>query len=358
MKAALIGRSSGVAVTGGDTIQMVRTAEALGRLGVTADVYLAKDRIDYRGYDLLHFFNILRPADQLGHIRQSGKPYVVSTIYLDYTAFDRTDRSLPYRWLFSALGKHGSEYFKNIYRYTMGQDTLAGREYLLGHRRAMRKVLAGASMVLPNSWSEYRRIVADTGYDGQFAIIPNGIDPAIFGHIPSGIVREDKVLCVAQVYGMKNQHRLIQACRKWNIPLEIIGKAPPNHTGYYDHCRAIGGDKVTFIDFMPQAELIGHYASARVHALPSWFETTGLTSLEAGAMGCNLVVGEGGDTQDYFKDLAWYCRADDLSSIESALEKALNQKNDMKVRDLILTEYTWQKAAEKTRDAYMKVLHG
>jgi glycosyltransferase involved in cell wall biosynthesis len=92
--------------------------------------------------------------------------------------------------------------------------------------------------------------------------------------------------------------------------------------------------------------------------LPSWFETTGLASLEAGVMGCNLVVGRGGDTADYFRQHAWYCDADDLSSLETALAHALEHDSRPDLRELILAEYTWPKAAEKTRQAYMDALNG
>lgn len=358
MKAALISRSSLFKVPGGDTTQVVKTAEELKKLGVQADVFLAADRIDYREYDLLHFFNITRPADHLEHIRRSSKPYVVSTIYLDYSDFDRQGRSFLYRNLFRALGRDGSEYVKNLYRYFRNQDKMVSPRYLLGHRAAMIRIMEQASLILPNSMSEYHRVVRDTGYEGKFIIVPNGIDTDIFHDCPQSVTRENKVICVAQIYGMKNQHSLIHACRELDVPLEIIGKAPPNHTGYYDHCRKIAGEKVAFYDFMPQRKLITHYAGARVHALPSWFETTGLTSLEAGVMGCNLVVGKGGDTKDYFKDLAWYCEASDPESIRNALEKALGQENDFRLKDLILSEYTWEKAAEKTREAYITVLNG
>lgn len=358
MKAALISRSSLFTVPGGDTTQVVKTAEELRKAGVRADVFLAADRIDYREYDLLHFFNITRPADHLRHIHQSNKPYLLSTIYLDYTDFDRNGRNYLHRLLFRVLGKYRAEYFKNLYRYARRQDKMVSTEYLAGHRISMQKILEGASMILPNSVSEYNRIVSDLGFSGRYAVIPNGIDVSIFSHFPASVRREDKVICVAQVYGMKNQHLLIHACRKLKVPLEIIGKAPPNHTHYYDYCRKIAGDHVSFFSFMPQSELIDHYAGAKVHALPSWFETTGLTSLEAGAMGCNLVVGKGGDTADYFKDLAWYCDAASQETIETALEKALNQKPDSRLRDLILSEYTWKKAAAKTREAYLKVLDG
>lgn len=358
MKAALISRSSLFRVPGGDTVQVVKTAEGLNRLGIQVDVFLAADSIDYVQYDLLHFFNITRPADHLKHIRLSGKPYVVSTIYLDYAPFDRHGRGLLHRSLFRMLGKSYSEYVKNLYRYARKQDSMVSPEYLAGHRRAMLRILEGSALILPNSASEYRRIVSETGYRGKHAVIPNGIDTATFARLPGGIRRERKVICVAQVYGMKNQLALIHACNRLDVPLEIIGKSPPNHSRYYELCRRTAGQKTSFFDFMPQEELVRHYAGASVHALPSWFETTGLTSLEAGAMGCNLVVGSGGDTYDYFGDFARYCDPDDQESLVTALGLALDQGSDSRLRELILAEYTWDKAAERTRDAYNMALNG
>lgn len=357
IKVALIARSSLFSVKGGDTTQVVRTAAELVKAGVQAEIFKASERIRYTDFDLLHFFNIIRPSDHLYHIRKSGKPYVVSTIYLDYTQFDRQFRRQPYRTVFRVLGKHPSEFLKNIYRFSRKQDVLVSPEYMLGHRRAMKRVLKGAGMLLPNSVSEYRRIDKDLRIDKDYMVVPNGIDEDIFSHIPAAVERKEKVLCVAQVYGMKNQHALIAACEKLAVPLEIIGKPPPNHTEYYDYCRKISGKGVTFFDHMPQEELVMHYASSKVHALPSWFETTGLSSLEAGAMGCNLVVGTGGDTKDYFGDLASYCTAGDPQSIETAVKLALETPSGDQLRNKILSEYTWKKAAEATKAAYERVLN-
>lgn len=357
MKIAMIARSSLFLVRGGDTTQVVKTAEELNKLNIQADVYRASDKVPYENYDLLHFFNIIRPSDHLYHIRKSKKPYVLSTIYLDYSEFDRLGRGNYQAKLLGALGKFRSEYIKNLYRFYKKQDSMISPEYLLGHKRAMVIVLQGASLLLPNSHSEYRRLVKEMGPQTDYRVIPNGIDESLFQKIPENIIRQDKVICVAQIYGMKNQHSLIKACQKLNLPLEIIGKAPPNHVHYYDYCRKISAEKISFSDFMPQEELIEKYASAKVHALPSWFETTGLSSLEAGAMACSLVVGKGGDTLEYFKDLAFYCEANDQQSIVTALENAMNEPQNDKLRNMILSEYTWAKAAEASLKAYEFVLN-
>jgi len=43
-------------VPGGDTVQVVQTAKHLQDLGVSADIKLSKDEIDYADYDLVAFF--------------------------------------------------------------------------------------------------------------------------------------------------------------------------------------------------------------------------------------------------------------------------------------------------------------
>jgi len=357
MNVALIARSSMHSVKGGDTIQVLKTAEGLNASGISAKVFHASENIPYHDFDLLHFFNIIRPADHLRHIKRSGKPYLVSTIYLDYTAFDKYGRGFLHRNIFGTLGKYPSEYLKNIYRYLSGQDKLVSRSYLLGHKKSILKVLEGASLLLPNSESEYNRLSADLGNDYPYHIVPNGIDKGIFGTVDESIIREKKVISVAQVYGMKNQHKLIEVCNELDYKLEIIGKPPPNHIAYLNFCKSIAGPKVSFIDFMPQNELVMRYASAEVHALPSWFETTGLSSLEAGALGCKLVVGQDGDTRDYFKDMAWFCDPVSTESIREAVKDAMEAPYNSAHRNYILENYTWEKAAEETLKAYKKVLN-
>lgn len=358
MKVALIARSSLFEVKGGDSIQVAKTASGLKSLGIDVTIYKASEHIQYENYDLLHFFNIIRPADHLKHINNSGKPYLVSTIYLDYSDFDRKGRTWLYRILFRSLGKYRSEYVKNVYRYATNQDHLVSYAYLQGHKRAMKQVLQGASLLLPNSSSEYDRLHADLGINQAFHVVTNGIDKDIFGHEMHDVAREKKVICVAQVYGMKNQHMLIHSCRELGYPLEIIGKPPPNHVSYYNFCRRIADDSVRFIDFMPQRDLVKHYASAEVHALPSWFETTGLTSLEAAAMGCKILVGTGGDTYDYFGPDAWYCNPSNPESIRESLHDAMESPAKSNLRQKIIEKHTWDVAARETLIAYKKVLYG
>lgn len=359
LRVAFIIRSTYESVRGGDTIQAVFTAGELKKLGIQVDIFRACDPVDYRRYDLMHLFNLSRPADHLRHITRSRLPYVVSTIYVDYSGFDTHARNAMSRQLFRMAGRNRSEYVKTCYRMFRGQDRLVSRSYLKGHRRAMLKILTGAKMLLPNSYSEYSRLVREFGCDDvqpPYRIIPNGIDPFLFKLPGRNDRRGDLVICVGQIYGLKNQHQLIEATRKLGVRLLIIGNPPPNHGGYMAYCRRIAHPHVQFPGYLPQRQLVLHYARSKVHALPSWFETTGLSSLEAGAMGCNLVVGRGGDTGDYFTNHASFCDADNPEDLEKALCRELNRENSLDFREHILANYTWEKAAAKTRDAYLNIL--
>ncbi len=60
-----------------------------------------------------------------------------------------------------------------------------------------------------------------------------------------------------------------------------------------------------------------------VHALPSWYETTGLSTLEALAVGTPVVVARGPCVDEYFKGIAHFCEPDDIGSIRAAVLGAL-----------------------------------
>ena len=54
------------------------------------------------------------------------------------------------------------------------------------------------------------------------------------------------------------------------------------------------GPNVILLGEVPHDDLAKYYASCKVHALVSWMETTGLSSLEAGVMGANIVITDKG----------------------------------------------------------------
>lgn len=358
MNILFIARATLYSSPGGDTKQLDLTAENLRGLGIGVDVALTHESPDYSRYDLLHFFNIIRPADIILHAKASRKPFVVSTIFLDYGSFEKTARTGAMGLLNRFVSEDGIEYLKAMARWVKNGEKIRSKDYLRwGHRASVKWVAEHAAILLPNSESEYRRFFEKYGVHRPYHVVPNGIDASVatrpLARMPE---YEDGVLCVARIEGRKNQLNLIRALNNTAYKLFIHGKPSPNNVGYYDACRREAAPNVRFSQWLSEEELYAMYASAKVHILPSYFETTGLSSLEAAVMGCNIVVTDRGDTRDYFGDRAWYCDPDDPASIREAVQKAHAAPYDPGFRQHILQHYTWRRAAEETLKAYEKVI--
>ena len=95
-----------------------------------------------------------------------------------------------------------------------------------------------------------------------------------------------------------------------------------------------------------------------MHVLPSWFETTGLSSLEAAAMGCNIVITKKGDAFEYFENDAYYCDPQSPDSIFQAIEQASSNDVPHGLSSKVLNQFTWEIAAKRTMEVYVELLHG
>ncbi|MCC6372118.1 MAG: glycosyltransferase family 4 protein [Bacteroidia bacterium] len=355
MKVLMLARPDLYKVRGGDTIQINETASGLTRLGVEGDLIINRG-IDYRKYDLIHFFNIIDPEDILGHVKKSKLPYVVSTIYVDYREFDKLHRNDLLGLLSKVLPRDSIEYFKTLAKYLLKNENVSTVDFFLkGHRKSIQYILRNAAMLLPNSHNEYQRLKADYGTQQKYKVVPNAINPFLFK--PNNSIERDIVLCVARMEGRKNQLNVIKALSNTNYKVVFIGAASTNQKKYVKACKEAAGPNIQFIDVMSQHDLIAYYNRARVHVLASWFETTGLSNLEAGAMGCNLVIGNRGDVREYFGEHAYYCEPGSPESIKAAVDKAWQApKNDV-IQKQIFNNFTWDAAAKVTLQAYKEVLN-
>lgn len=357
MKILMVARATLYTEAGGDTIHIINTAAQLRKLGAAVDIVLTNAIKDYSGYDLLHFFNITRPADIILHIRLSKKPYVITPIFVEYGEFDKYFRKGIAGKLFRLLNPHTIEYLKVIARSIYSSEKIMSPEYLwLGQKKSIRRILNKASFLLPNSYNEITRLKRQFQLRSSYAIIANGIDEAIFNGADSLEKDALLVLCVARIEGIKNQLNLIKALNGSRFRLLLIGKPAQHQTDYWKACKAAAADNIFFIDNLPQQDLIPYYKKAKVHILPSWFETTGLSSLEAAAMGCNIVITDRGDAKEYFGKDAWYCDPASPASMLKAVEEAAGSSYTKNLRTKIFEQYTWKTAAIQTLNAYNETL--
>lgn len=352
---------------GGDTIQMLKTKVALEDMGLTVEARGTDELDDLPACDIAHVFNIQTAQSSwmaFQTLQNKGIPTVLSSIYwdmLDHWFEFAVDSRARWRWLARLLGKVRA---RRVYTAWQRQKAPITAQW-----RIQRRLLKGALRVLPNSQSEADLLQKTFALNGTFQqkvdVVPNAVDVGLFQPPPepSRAFQEkygvrDFVLEVGAISPVKNQLGLIEALYDLPVPLVFVGQPAAAMPEYAEICRAraTGRGNVIFIDRLPHEELPGIYALAAVHALPSWRETPGLVSLEAGAAGCHVVTTSVGSTRDYFGNLAWYCYPDDLASIRTAVEAALQAPPSTALRQRILAEFTWQRAGEATLASYRAAL--
>lgn len=357
MKIAFIARSTLYNVHGGITVQVTETAKHLRNLGIDVIIHAANDKINYNDYNLLHFFDIIRPANILYHIKKSNKPFVITPILIDYSVYDKHYRKGISGSIFRLFSSDTNEYIKTISRWLLRKDDLPSKNYLWkGQKKSVQYIFEKAEMILPNSHLEYAQLAKLYQRENNYYVIPNGINEKLF--VPNNSVpkKENLIICAARIEGIKNQLNLIKALNHTEFRLLVIGEAAPNQKNYFHYCKKIAAPNIEFTGHISQEELKNIYQKSKVHVLPSWFETCGLSSLEAAVMGCNIVITDKGYTREYFGEDAFYCDPGDPQSIYRAVKKAAESHVQKNLREKILNNFTWTITATKTLEAYKKIL--
>jgi len=367
LKVLMQGRNSLFNVPGGDTIQILKTKECLNKIGIEVNISTELEP-DVGGYDLVHLFNLIRPQEvylQARNAKKHNKKVVLSPIYADYTEYDKKGRHGFTHMIFKNLSTGQIEYLKVLARAIKNKELHKGTVTLLlnGYLKLQKKIIYMTDMLLPNSNSEIGRIKRTFDLKSlDYIVVPNAVDINKFDFEKTNIDKEiknftDCVLCVARIEGIKSQLNLVKAVKGLPLKLILIGKPAPNHLKYYQKVKKEADNNVIILDYISHEKLPQYFKIAKVHALPSWFETTGLSSLEAGVMGCNLVISDKGDTREYFKDFAYYCDPESVKSIREAVIQAYENPINPKLKEHIMKNFNWDKTAEKTSEAYQKVLN-
>lgn len=343
---------------GGGETQLLETLVALQPHGVQADISLSL-RLDAASYDTIHVFSLFH-GEKLDKLQTLSQTCVVSTIFWDYgelmqasavtrAIFSQPDAAAVQRaldaWQQGTLQLSG-----------LSADALQESPQL---RRQQRAVLDLGRVLLPNGQREaemVRRVFGETG--APIRVIPNAVRADRFMHGDASLCRAqwgDRpfVLCSARLEPNKNQMMLIWALRGTGLRLVLAGKQ--RDAQYLALCRRWAGEDVIFAGELSPAMLASAYAAARVHALPSWSETPGLSNLEAGLAGCALVVGNRGTEYEYLGDHAHVSDPGDWASIRDAVlaawEDVAVDRQEAR-RHHILTQFAWPRTAALTAEAY------
>ncbi len=382
MRVLFVPREDGRRVFGGDVVQMEATARELRAEGVAVEIAPAERALE-TDFDIVHLWTSLhlpdvlaRHLDVLDPVRERVR-VALSPIWAPHHTLRWMHAAR--RWLFESRPDRGEldianarDILERIARrsvdLTVDGVTLTA---WTAHpsTAACRGVLARIDTILPNSWMELAAIFTYLGDFCDHAVVPNAVDAAIFASGDASAVPEELrsapfALMSARFDARKQQDFVLLALKHTEYPLVFVGDATDPEI--FARFRDLGAKRkasVYYYPAIPQQQLRHLYAAARVHLLPSLFESPGLSSLEALLADTAIVVGNLGFESEYFGEAAYYCDPCDAWSILRATQRAWNRYEldatlRSSARTRIVEEFTWARAADATRRAYERALEG
>jgi len=351
VKVLFVTRPDNFTQPGGDSLHLDYTVRYLKRLGLECDIWKGES-VDLKQFDLLHFFNLSRPTAILPFLKGNHPPLVCSSIYIDYSKADLDGTKLR-RFLQKGLGPHAVEYLKTVARSIKFKTEKLPLKYLLeGQVASVEEVLKHCKHLICSSKAEVEIIKKDFNLDHLlYSVIPLGVE-----HMPPVKHKSEKsgIISAARFEPLKNQLRLIEACKLLNQSLRLIGSHSRAHNKYYQACRKAAYPKVHFYGQKSHEETAVFMSQSKVHVLASHYETTGLASLEALYYGCQIVVNDHPIQRELFGNRAHYCQSDSSESIVEAIRAALLDQRDH--HEWVAENFSWKKKAMVIKEVYGKVL--
>lgn len=329
MKVLLCARQDYLKNTAGDTIILLKIYDYLNRKGVHVDIAYEQEDYSYNNYDIVHLFDIKSVFDTYKHFKSaynSKAKIAISPMYFDM-----------------------SNYYNNIEdidRLKLWNSCKVYRE----------EILNKSKLIICNSNYERDSLAKGLKRKGNFKVIHNGIDLE-FEDIPLYNFKErynldNYVVCVGRICSSKNQLLLSKICNELNYTLVLIG--PVLEKDYLKKCLKY--ENVKYLGFMDSYNVFNACKFAKIHALPSFVEVTSLSSLQAAASGCNIVVTDEGASKEYFKNMGIYCNPYDEESVKEAVVKGYKKKKNNALKDHISLNYRWEENLEQVYDSYSNLI--
>lgn len=287
---------------GGLQIQIERTKQALEASGIEVEYLRWWD--DSQGGDIIHFFGRANPC-HIDFAHAKGMKYVMSE-------------------LFTGQGSR-----------TPAQLRLQG-----ALEKALRNVVP-ATFLASFRWDAYEKadaLLVGTTWEAEVAtllfapsperihIVPNGVEEVFFLDPSSQAVpRSNELVCTATITPRKRVVELTAASILAETPLRILGAPYGEEDPYYRRFLVLADQRPDLIRYSgalkDREELARAYKEARGFVLLSTMETRSLSSEEAAAAGCPLLLSDLPWARSTFGQTATYCPIGNTDSTAAALRK-------------------------------------
>lgn len=364
MKIGVVTRNDTDRITGGDAVMLHNIRVRIAPLGVDMQSVsmTALERFSGDALHLTQLYQLDAAEAALQYATNKRMPLFASPLVEEHVAlWWRQAMSKPTKWrrIASVFGRRLTGL---VYRQWQTSRRFGSQEW-----QRQRRIVEKAHLA-PNSRYELRHLsrwFALPGLAG--AIVPLGVDPELYGEtahaaeaLPTDVqaLAGRYILHVGVISRRKNQDGLLRALMDTEVPIVFLGPPSPYEPDYYREVAALAAQRkdVVFLARLPEQALPALYRGAALQILPSWSERPGLVTLEAAACGCKVVASNRSPIYEYLGARAWYCDPDSTDSIRQAVQEALSKPAPSDLSNFVLSQFTWQRTAERLRDVYERVL--
>jgi glycosyltransferase involved in cell wall biosynthesis len=213
--------------------------------------------------------------------------------------------------------------------------------------RVVPRVLRAARRVIAVSEFTRRELIDLLGVpEERIHVVPNAVGDEFTQDGPAE--QGDYVLAVGTLEPRKNLDRLVEAVRRTDTELRIVGARGWGGV-------EVGGNGVRWLGEVSDAELARLYRGAACVAYPSLYEGFGIPVLEAMACGAPVVTTRGTAMEEVANGAAVLVDARDPAEIAAGILRAVEDRNRLVARGLERARaFRWDAVAAATVDVYRK----
>lgn len=167
------------------------------------------------------------------------------------------------------------------------------------------------------------------------------------------------VLCVAAKRPHKNQELLLRACN--NLPIDVhlvlVGHPEPYDAFLRELARTEKvNSRVTFLDYVSDAELEGLWEVANCAAFPTTAEGFGLPVIEAMERGVPVACSDISVLREVGGEIPRYFPSDDPAACAAAILEAMEGNDRRSLGREHAARFTWTAAAQATMSSYARAM--
>ncbi len=203
--------------------------------------------------------------------------------------------------------------------------------------------------------------------ESKFKTIPIGIDTNNFFPVETIKKQANRIIVTNSAdTPLKGLYHLLFAISSIlkirRVKLVVIG-SPKKGGGIEKLIKKLGiGDHITFTGRIDNEQFVKEYAKAGIAVVPSLYEGFGLPVGEAMACRIPVISTTGGALPEVAGDAAKLVPPGDAKALEKAIlelldDPSLCEELAQKGYERVLKEFTWEKTAIRTADAYREIIN-